>query len=163
MQRIAILSTVALLFLILVVQAEAVEEEAFLSGRPGDSFVETVVDAANELLPKGRMFDGTPPPPVTPAERRDGVIPFEAARLIVNLAADTALAEFCGLDWKQLSFRPIMRRERARGTWTDRQLAYIGLMHGFVQGQSHKLLQHHETCTGEMKESVAAFFAGKRW
>ena len=114
-------------------------------------------------MPKGRTLDGTPLAPITPEERRNGVIPFESVRLIVHLAADTALAQFCGLDWRNISFRPIMLRERTRGKWSDRQLAYIGLLHGVVQGQSHGVLQAEETCTGEMKSAVATFFAEKRW
>lgn len=142
---------------------QAAAQEAFLSNEPDKAFVAAAIEAANGLLPQGRLLDGSPVAPVTPEERREGVIPGDAADLIVRLAADTALAEFCQLDWKQLSFRPIMRRERARGLWSDRQIAYIGILHGFVQGQFLRLLERSEVCTAKHRRAVAEFFAEKQW
>ena len=120
------------------------------------------VDTANKLLPQGQLRDGSPPAPVTPEEARQGVIPREDARRIVNSAADTALTEHCELDWRNLSYWPLMRRERQRDTWSDRQLAFIGILHGYVQSAYSELLKTHQRCKNEHKQAIVEFFSRKR-
>ena len=142
--------------------AFAAEGKAFLSGIIAENVVAHAVDTANNLLPQGRLRDGSSPAPVTPEERQRGVIPLDDARRIVNSAADTALTEHCGLDWRNLSFRPLMRGERQRGTWSDRQLAYIGILHGYVQGSYRELLKTHQRCSRGHKQAITDFFAKKR-
>lgn len=143
--------------------APGVQAEQFLSGKIEDRFVDRALEAAKDLLPQGRMRDGSSPHPVTPHERKDGVIPREDASRIVSLAADTALTQHCELDWQNLSFRPLMRRERDRGIWSDRQLAYIGILHGYAQGAYRELLKSHQRCSANHKQAIVQFFARKGW
>ena len=140
----------------------AVDEESFLSGKIAEEVVAHAVDTANKLLPQGQLRDGSSPAPVTPAEERQGVIPREDARRIVNSAADAALTEHCELDWRNLSYRPLMRRERQRDIWSDRQLAFIGILHGYVQGAYRELLKTHQRCNNEHKQAIVEFFSRKR-
>ncbi len=156
-----LLPTVFAIFAIFCTAASA--EEKFLSGKISDEFVAYAVETTNAMLPKGRLRDGSHPDPLTRDEQRYGVIPMAASRRIVNLAADTALTEHCGLDWKRLSFLPLMRRERNRGTWSDRQITYIGILHGFMQRNYRELLKSHQNCSTGHKRAVAEFFSAKRW
>lgn len=153
-----------LIFLVGLVPANAfaTAKEVFLSGIIADEVVARAVEAANNLLPKGRLRDGSSLAPVTPKERLRGVIPPENAHHIVKSAADSALTEHCGLDWRNLSFRPLMRRERRLGTWSDRQLAFIGILHGYVQANYRELLKAHQRCSEMHKQAIVEFFARKK-
>ncbi len=138
-------------------------KEEFLSDEVNDEFVKQSVNVTNTLFPTGRLADGSPPGPVTEVEERLGVIPLDTAQRIVRLAVDTAFAEYCGLDWAQISFLPIMKRERAEGRWSDRQIAYIGMLHGFVQGSYRELSKKFEPCNANQKRAVEKFFTEKHW
>ena len=153
-----------LIFLVGLVPANAFAtgKEVFLSGIIADEVVARAVEAANNLLPKGRLRDGSSLAPVTPKERLRGVIPPENAHHIVKSAADSALTEHCGLDWRNLSFRPLMRRERRLSTWSERQLAFIGILHGYVQATYRDLLKTHQRCSDTHKQAIVNFFARKQ-
>ena len=153
-----------LFFLVGLVPANAFAagKELFLSGIIADEVVARAVEAANNLLPKGRLRDGSAPAPVTQEERQRGVIPPENAHQIVRSAADSALTQHCELDWRNLSFRPLMRRERRLGTWSDRQLAFIGILHGYVQANYRELLKAHQRCSEMHKQAIVEFFARKK-
>lgn len=139
----------------------AARGEAFLSGLIAEGVVARAITATNNLLPRGSLRDGSPPAPLTHKERLHGVIPLEDAYRIVKSAADTALTEHCRLDWRKLSFRPLMRRERQHGNWSERQLTFIGIMHGYVQRTFREQLKTHPRCGIGHKQAIVEFFTQK--
>lgn len=139
------------------------EDEEFLSNEIHSKYAAGLVSILNKNFPSGRLSNGSHPAPITPEERRTGVIPFEAARRIIRLGADSALTQHCDQDWIALSFFPLMRRERDRRIWSDRQMTYIAMLHGMVQQHFLDLLESMENCSDTQKENVANFLSTKRW
>lgn len=137
--------------------------EQFIFGGVDRKYVEATIQYVNPLFLKAILSDGSHPGPITQIEKRKGVIPITAAHLIANLAFDTALADWCGLDWKELSYLQIMRRERAREIWKDRQFTYIAVLHGAFQIFFKKMLQEFPSCTERLKRQVENFLSKKQW
>ncbi len=125
--------------------------------------LEMFVGIANGRITHSRYSDGSYLGPLTTEEGLEGVIPFAAANRIAALAFDTTRAQWCSLDWGELSFIPVMKAERARKEWTDRQIAYIGLFHGVVQGTMHRQLGNQLECSEETKAYVLDFLTQKQW
>lgn len=131
------------------------------AGEAGREIVVHAIAIANQNFTKAKLSDGSHPAPLTQRESRSGVIPFEAARRIVDVAVYTARAEFCGLDWVRLSFLPLMKRERGRGIWSDRQIAYIGTLHGVVQGTYLRSLRQTERCSDDERRNMEDYLSPK--
>jgi hypothetical protein len=89
----------------------------------------------DDNLDKGHDKAGHSLAPITAEERAKGVIPPDAMKRAIDHGSFTAYDEWCGnTDWEEKTYLPFMKQERDNGKWTDRQLAYIGMMHGISMG-----------------------------
>jgi hypothetical protein len=57
------------------------------------------------------------------------------ARHIVTTGTLSALSRICGLAWDQKVFLPMMAYFRHSRKLSEQQMTYIGVLHGFQQGQ----------------------------
>ncbi|MBI1327875.1 MAG: hypothetical protein GC136_09570 [Alphaproteobacteria bacterium] len=84
-------------------------------------------------ISKLRLPDGSFVSPETPQELAQPILPLEDARRTVSRGILSGMAMHCGLDWQNASFTPFMAQERARSKWSEKQLAFMGALHGIAQ------------------------------
>jgi hypothetical protein len=53
---------------------------------------------------------------------------------VVRIASNAATAQWCGLEWKDSYFHPFLKGEKEKKVWTEKQIAYISLLHGLTMG-----------------------------
>ncbi|MDP8993564.1 MAG: hypothetical protein M3N07_01065 [Pseudomonadota bacterium] len=94
---------------------------------------------ARDNLTLARLPDGTNVPPETAEERAQPIVPPALTEQTVRRGFLSGEMQACGLDPMQ-SFLPYMAALRASGHYSDRQLAYVGLLHGLGQGFAHSEL-----------------------
>jgi hypothetical protein len=80
----------------------------------------------------------------------------EHARAIVLTGAQTALAEWCGLDWQQRSFLPMMRHYRHVFKFNERQMSLVALVHGIQQGMLEGQLKAKGACDAATRDKIEA-------
>lgn len=98
--------------------------------------------------------------PSTAAERRSPPVSLVDARRVIARGQLSALAEWCGLNWQQRSYLPLMQAERAVGR-SDRAIAIIGVMHGYVLGQARQSLRG-QSCSAQERAGVERSLAQLR-
>lgn len=103
-----------------------------------------------------RLADGSFIPPESAEELKTPIIPYEDGKRIVNRGILSAMAEYCSLDWENRSFSPFMQQERSKGKWSDKQMAFIGGLHGMTQGGAHKSFQSKGACDEAFRKKAAA-------
>jgi hypothetical protein len=96
--------------------------------------------------------------PATSEEYDNPPIPLAVARRIIQTGVIAGTAQWCGLDWQQTVFLPMIRRLAEGEKWSERQLAIAALMHGVYQGQTYGPLQARGACDDETRARVAASF-----
>ena len=107
-------------------------------------------------------------------KKDDVVVPIDVAREVIMAGRLSAHAQVCKLGEEQVeNHRALMRREEARGKWTQQQLVYISQLHlttvmlltgkiRLVEKQGDKEVVIDEgkspaqTCTPEQAQKVAA-------
>jgi hypothetical protein len=101
---------------------------------PDEQMVAEMAAFARTNITKARISDGSFVPPETPEELARPIIPDVLVRQTVARGFLTGEMEACGMDWENESFLPYMAAIRASKLYSDKQLAYIGLLHGLGQG-----------------------------
>src|SRR5262249_3718309 len=63
----------------------------------------------------------------------ESIVPMETAREVIHVARLSAYAQLCELAEEQrANYQTYMRREQARGKWTDQQMLFINQLHLFT-------------------------------
>jgi len=63
----------------------------------------------------------------------ESIVPMETAREVIHVARLSAYAQLCELAEEQRSnYQTYMRREEAKGKWTDQQMLFINQLHLFT-------------------------------
>jgi hypothetical protein len=94
---------------------------------------------------------------------RDGVpITIEDGRRVVDLAAASAAASWCGIDWKDANFKPLMVAERKVPARSQDALAFIAQLHDVAKDMFERDLRATSDCPAARKEEVSRFLNG-RW
>ena len=105
----------------------------------------------------------------------DSIVPMETAREVIHVARLSAYAQLCELAEEQRSnYQTYMRREEAKGKWSDQQMLFINQLHLFTvmtltgkvqlvekDGDKQVVVQDgkqakSETCTDTEKKKVQA-------
>ena len=90
------------------------------------------------------------------ADGEEGPLTKAEMRLVMTTAAVSSLAEWCGLDWQQRSFLPLMSRFRSSGRYSEEQLTAVSVSHGIVQGSVASQLKESR-CTDRMRRDIEAY------
>jgi hypothetical protein len=94
---------------------------------------------------------------------RDGVpISIEDGRRIVDLAAASAAASWCGIDWKDANYKPLMIAERKMPARSQEALVFITQLHDVAKDMFERDLRATSDCSAKRKEEVSRFLVG-RW
>ena len=99
---------------------------------PPEVLVDALTQGARVNLAKARLPDGSNVPAETPEELAQPIAPRELEVQTIERALLSAYMNTCDLDSEGLSFRPYMAALRASERYSEKQLAYIGVLHGFA-------------------------------
>jgi hypothetical protein len=89
-------------------------------------------------------------------------ITIEDGRRVVDLAAASAAASWCGIDWKDANYKPLMIAERKVATRSQEALTFIAKLHDVAKDMFERDLRATSECTAKRKEEVSRFLVG-RW
>ncbi|HEX2115113.1 MAG TPA: hypothetical protein VHM01_11970 [Alphaproteobacteria bacterium] len=95
-------------------------------------------------------------------ERGSVPITIEDGRRIVDLAAASATAAWCGIDWQRANYQPLMVAERKSAARSQDALAYIAKLHDVAKDMFERDLRATSECSTKRKEEVSRFLVG-RW
>jgi hypothetical protein len=70
---------------------------------------------------------------VDKAHASESIVPVDVAREVIRVARLTAYAQLCELPEEQrANYQTLMRREEAKGRWSDQQMLFINQLHLFT-------------------------------
>lgn len=101
---------------------------------------------------KARYADGSPVLPVDEAERNRLPVSHTVASQVMDVGELSGLAEWCNLDW-QGHYLTLTASARRHG-FTEKQLAFIGVTHGALQGFMTQAMRKR-TCDADQRQRVA--------
>lgn len=131
-----------------------------------ESAVTETMNAAREILPTAKLRDDikdkTLVGPETEEQKKTPVIPMTDARRVINVGSESAVAAWCGLEWQYSIYLPFMQRERASKRWDDRQIAYIGVLHGVASAMMKKGLEPYGKCSEKQAAHTKARIAAQK-
>ncbi len=96
------------------------------------------------------------------AARLEAAISFEDARRVVDLAAASASAAWCGVEWRRGNLENLMAAERGTGRRNTEALAYVARLHQVAMEMFERDLRSTSVCPEHHKREVMQFLAG-RW
>lgn len=132
--------------------AVAADDEAL-----ADSQVLELMASVREKLPFAILSDGSHPAPETEAERAVPLLLVEDGRRVLYTGFNSGFAEWCGLDW-EAHYLGFMKAERARQKWSDKQIAFIGMMHGTaMQMYADSVATLGRPCSPEEREEMRRY------
>jgi hypothetical protein len=118
-----------------------------------DKMVVMVSQVARQNITKAQMKNGQNVPPETQAEKAKPILPSVDAKRVVEHAALSVIRETCKQAWKE-DFFVFMDAERAKKIWSDKQIAYIGFLHGVSMGVYGRYLKDNGGCTPSIKRFI---------
>jgi hypothetical protein len=95
-------------------------------------------------------------------ERAQVPITIDEGRRVVDLAAASASASWCGIDWKHANYQPLMVAERKLTARSQDALAFIAKLHDVAKDMFERDLRATSGCTAKRKEEVSRFLVS-RW
>lgn len=101
---------------------------------------------------KARLSNGAYVEAETEFERLKLPILKSTANHVISVGELSGIAEWCGLNW-QAHFLSLTTAARRQG-FTEKQIAFIGLLHGVAQGNVHSAMDNKD-CTAEQKAKGA--------
>ncbi|MCC7305625.1 MAG: hypothetical protein IT558_05125 [Alphaproteobacteria bacterium] len=112
------------------------------------------MEDARAHITEAKLPDGSFVPPEQPGELGEPVIPLEEGKRVINRGILAAYLAYCDYDWLHESYIPFIEAERARGTWSDKQMAYMGLLHGVAQGSFAETFAEKGPCDDKKKKTA---------
>ncbi len=126
---------------------------------PPPQLVDDLTAVARDNLSQARLSDGSNVPAETPEERAQPIVPRSLELQTIERALLSAAMDACELDSVSLSYLPYMQKLRASQRYSDKQIAYVGLLHGvssgYMSGQIEDLACSEEMVAG-MKLAAAS-------
>lgn len=89
------------------------------------------------------------------------VITFEDARRVVDLAAASAAAAWCGVEWQRGNLQNMMGAERPGSPRNAEALAYIARLRTVAMEMFERDLRATSVCPERHRQEVAKFFADR--
>ena len=113
-----------------------------------------IMGIAREHITQAKLQDGSFVPAETEEEMKHLIIPIEDAKRVIHFGSKSGLAEWCGIEYRP-AYLQFMQDERRLGKWNDKQIAYIGLLHGIsVSVFSHSLQKTQGLCSEAQKRHM---------
>ncbi len=144
------------IFALALAEGPALAEPPKFTDRLSDGFLKHIMKTARANITTAVVSDGSHVPPETAEELKKPIVPPEEARRAVDAGILSAYAERCGEDWER-NYRQLMAYQRGRKIWSDKQLAYISLMHGIAQGSIGRSFADAGACSELEKQKVRQY------
>ena len=147
-------------FMLVFTTAAFAQDNPFSKISTMPDVITSIKGLADDNVDKGQDSEGHNLAPISADEKVNGIIPLEKTKQVIDFGVFTAYAEECGYsDWEEKIFIPFMNRERESKKWNDRQLAYIGMIHGISMGYMEKQLKKVPGgCIQKDQDNVDAYF-----
>ncbi len=131
--RLSIFSVFLMIWGTLPVYAQEKKKSSALT----DEFVQGVLKETRprvkDLMISNDKFVG----PETAEQLADPLLNTKQARRVIGRGLISGMAEWCKIDWRKKSFEPFMAQNRMQ-RFSEKQLAYIGMLHGYGMGVFRK-------------------------
>ena len=101
---------------------------------------------------RAKTADGKPIQPESEAERRTLPVNEKVANFAFDVGELSGLAEWCGIEWKP-NFAALTRHAR-NGGQSERQVAFISVVHGVAQGSVASAMAKSGPCSAQHREKV---------
>lgn len=97
-----------------------------------DEQVKIIMDYAWAMVPPKFTDPGGGVIITDKKKRPENTVPIDVSRYVIRVAMLTSKAQICELPDDQVAaYRTMMKREKAKGKWTDQQLLFINMVHLF--------------------------------
>ena len=123
--------------------------------------VKAAIELALRNIHKAKCGHNEPCAPATKEEMAKPPILVSDASAAIKAGISSALLQWCGLDWTQRSFVPLMTNYRDILLMNDRQLALIGVIHGMQQGLTLGGVAS-KPCSTDMRRKIDARVPGRQ-
>ncbi len=130
-------------------------EDARMAEMPKETY-QQIGKLARDNLGKAQLPDGSF---ITETEesKKDPLLKDADRKRVIDRGFISTFADWCGLDWKNRSFFPFMEYERLKGKWSDKDMAYMGMLHGVSMGVLQTELKKKGDCPADSKKRVELF------
>ena len=98
-----------------------------------DSEAKMFMELARQNITQAKLHDGSFVPAETEEEKKTPIIPVLDGQRVIQVGFRSGVAAWCKVDNKDY-YLGFMQQERGHSRWTDKQIAYIGLLHGVAKG-----------------------------
>lgn len=133
-------------------------ENAKMAEMPVDVY-KKIGDLARANLKMAKINDTDLIGEETEEQLKDPLLKNPDRRRVIDRGFISIFAEWCGYDWQNRSFMPFMAHERNKGVWSDKQMAFFGMLHGVAMGVMQSKLKSEGACPDTMKKRVETFLA----
>lgn len=124
------------------------------AARSDEDVVKFMEGVRTQLLSQAKLQDGSFVPPETAAEKAYPIIPVADGRRVMDRGDFSGILEWCKLEATP-QYLAFMQEERNKKQWSDKQLAYIGLLHGAARTTAQRGLQQLKgDCSPKQKEHI---------
>jgi len=147
-----------LALLLLLAGAPAAAQTMRFAPEPPEQQVASLMANARSDLSRVTAEAGLPNE--TLLERGETLLSVPDARVVIDAGFASGAARRCGLDW-QRNLRNLLAEERARGNRSERQIAYIGVLHAHAMAASLDA-SSGQRCTDPDRAMIAAYLR-QRW
>lgn len=134
----------------------SVAQEDSDSGPLTDEFVTQVLKQTRPRVKDLKISDTEFVGLETAEELADPLLTIKQARVVLGRGIISGMAEWCKLDWQSKSFIPFMKHQRTLG-YSSKQVAYIGMLHGYGMSISTKATENKE-CDTDNRKRVLSYF-----
>jgi hypothetical protein len=131
-------------------------EVRFASRIPTDEEARETLRLVAENITNGRDSQGRNLRPLT-AEEAKTLLDIGRVKEIMDVAQASVAGAACGLDWEELNFLKLMKRERSRGPFTQHEIAAVAMVHGSTMAR----YDPSAGCTPEQRARVEDFYRRK--
>jgi hypothetical protein len=121
--------------------------------RVKDEILKQMLAIALENIQQARCEGGERCKPATDEEKLNPPVTMDEANIIFRRGVVSAGGAYCNFDWQKRNFEPMMAHWR-KNKKSERQLALISVMHGFVQQQMLQSLSAKGDCPAALKADV---------
>jgi hypothetical protein len=135
----------------------AAAQVRFAPDPPDQLVIDLMANARSDL---SRVTRNAGSPSETLLERNESLLSMTDARAVIDVGFASGTARWCELDWRP-NLANLLAEERARPGRSERQIAYVGVLHAHAMSVIIDASQNHR-CTPTERTAVTDYMR-RRW
>jgi hypothetical protein len=135
----------------------AAAQARFAPDPPEQLILDLMANARSDL---SRVTGSAGVPNESLLERNESLISITDARAVIDVGFASGTARWCAIDWRP-NLANLLVEERARPGRSERQIAYIGVLHAHAMSVIIDASQNHQ-CTPTERAAVTEYMR-RRW